>query len=496
MVALRDTPYGRITVSERDGQVAAYRDQALWLTTGTSSGEVTAHLAALAHDAPRRMLLLGGTLDGLPARLLAHRPDRLDAIELDRAAFELVSARLSHEAREALSDPPLRVRFDDPRRALTRGDAYDLIVVAMPEAESGAANRFFTRECFASARARLADRGVVVVRLALAENLVTPLSLARVASVEHALRDVFAHVMVLPAENLLLLFASNVPIPDDPREWVDRFARRGIEADLVSPAYIRYLLGNDRRTELSRGLREATVPSNTDSHPVCYRYAAAHWVRRVWPGAPGFIAPARSARSGALAAAGGVGPVVALAAAAAIVTVALSRRSPRRRRLALVVLAAFAGMALDTVLLLHYQLTNGVLFQNIGLLVTAFMAGLTLGGALVGAVPWRRWAALGVVTLALLAVVTMAGVRAGYGSLVFVSIAMAVVGLCVAGIFAHAARDDAAASARLVSPLYAADVLGGAAAAVIVPLLLVPAVGLIWTAAVAGVVALVSLALA
>jgi predicted membrane-bound spermidine synthase len=72
---------------------------------------------------------------------------------------------------------------------------------------------------------------------------------------------------------------------------------------------------------------------------------------------------------------------------------------------------------------------------------------------------------------------------------------MVAVGLSVAALFAHAAHAERARATRLVSPLYAADVLGGAVAAVLVPLVLVPVLGLAQTARAAGLLALCCLAL-
>ena len=65
----------------------------------------------------------------------------------------------------------------------------------------------------------------------------------------------------------------------------------------------------------------------------------------------------------------------------------LRRRSIPRRAL-LAGLAGFAGMLLETVLILNYQTNRGVLYQDLGLLLMLFMAGLALGAAAVNA--WVR----------------------------------------------------------------------------------------------------------
>ncbi len=57
----------------------------------------------------------------------------------------------------------------------------------------------------------------------------------------------------------------------------------------------------------------------------------------------------------------------------------LSRFRPKLRRVLLVAAAGFMGMVLETILILYYQVKHGVLYQDIGLLLMSFMAGLAAG---------------------------------------------------------------------------------------------------------------------
>ena len=73
---------------------------------------------------------------------------------------------------------------------------------------------------------------------------------------------------------------------------------------------------------------------------------------------------------------------------------------------------------------------------------------------------------------------------------------MLAAGLACGGVFAAAARPDGAAQGALVRPLYAADLIGGAAGSVAASFVLLPIVGLPGTALlVAGLAALLLLAL-
>jgi hypothetical protein len=88
LAATRDTPYGRVTVSQQDGQVAAFANDALLLDTEGIDAEEFVHLAALQVERPARVLLLGGSAEGLVTQVLTHGVSEVVALELDAAFVE------------------------------------------------------------------------------------------------------------------------------------------------------------------------------------------------------------------------------------------------------------------------------------------------------------------------------------------------------------------------------------------------------------------------
>ena len=142
LLATGDTAYGRITVTGRSGQVAVFENDVLALETEGIEGETFAHLIALQHPRPRRILLLGGGTEGIVAALRRHDPEQIDVVELNERMVRMVLPHLPPERRQSLATPPVRLVFADPRGYLRAGDAYDLILVAMPDPASGQTNRF------------------------------------------------------------------------------------------------------------------------------------------------------------------------------------------------------------------------------------------------------------------------------------------------------------------------------------------------------------------
>ena len=131
LVMTRDSPYGRITATVLTGQVSVFTNDVLAFESEGTEAELFAHLAALQHPDPRRILVLGGGWDGTLRELILHRPVRIDAAVLDLDAINLLRRRLPADIRASLADPVVRLTRADPRRFLkNRGFAWDLILVA------------------------------------------------------------------------------------------------------------------------------------------------------------------------------------------------------------------------------------------------------------------------------------------------------------------------------------------------------------------------------
>jgi len=475
----RDTPYGRVSLTEASGQVSVFLNDALVFDTEGTGAEEFAHLAALQHPAPRRVLLLGGGIEGLARELLRHAPERIDYVEIDERLIDVVTPHLPDDVRRSLEHDAVRVIVADPRAFLDGDGRYDLILINMPEPASGQANRYFTREFFRGCRSRLGPDGVLALRLRGAENLWTPWLIRRTASIERALRGVFDDVVILPGTTHLVL-ASDRALTRDPMELAERFGARGIEARLVGPAYLDYLYTNDRFFEIADLMTATDAPVNSDARPLCYTYTLGIWLSQFFPGLATVELP-------------DVSPHDAMGSLWTWLTVGILgfvflilSRGPMMRRSALAAVAGFAGMVLESVLILHYQTVRGVLFQDLGLLLTSFMAGLALGSGVVHYLGRRRKDGVaralgialfaGVVVLSL--IVAWIPSAAGAGGLVATSLLLGVCGFLVAAVFAHASLYREPNQRAVVSPLYSADLVGGCVGSLAAGLFLVPLLGL------------------
>ena len=471
LVESRDTPYGRITLVERGEQLVLFRNGALLFETQSTEPEETVHPALLQRDGMKRVLVIGGGPAGTVREVLRHRPERVDVVEIDRQAAAVLRERLPETAGRALADRSVRIFFADGRRFLREGgERYDAILTGMGEPNSGAANRYYTREFFRLCRDRLRPGGVLAFRISGAEQIWTASMARRNGSILRALEEVFADAVVLPGGRNLFL-ASDEPLTRDPEPLIRRFEERKIDARLLSAPHLRYLYTNDRFAGTARALREAETPVNRDDRPVCYPFTLLARLSR-------FHRPLADLRFT-------LGREAwAFPAAAAVLFLLLRRRRRRGARLLLAAVAGGAGAALEFALLLRFQTEAGALYRDVGALLAAFMLGLA-AGPLAGrrAAHSFRGGAVLTGSFALLAFASALFLRGGpAGSLAASAAVLFLAGLGTGGIYCWAARKDPEAGPSL----YGADLAGGSAGAVAAALLLLPFLGLAETALWAG----------
>ena len=495
----RDTPYGRITVTRLHGQVAVFENDALAFETEGTEAEHFCHLAALQHPNPKDVLILGGGMEGIVREIGKHRPRRIDYVEMNPVMLTLVTPHLPGGIQKSLEEPSVHIVFADPRRYLRESGAYDLILIGMPEPASGQTNRFYTREFFRQCSAKLNPGGILGLRLQTAENLWTLPLVRRNAGIYKSLRSVFPEVLFLPGTTNVVT-ASQDPLPHTPEILSRRLRELKMETRLVSPQYIEYLFANDRYLEIRSLLEREKAIFNTDTRPVCYQYAFIIWLSKFFPDMA-LVDPAlaveRHFSKPSLSRLWWVGLLVLFL---------LSRFRPAVRRTLLVAAAGFLGMVLETILILYYQVKHGVLYQDIGLLLMSFMAGLAAGAAIVNRLMVRpagggqssRWCGFGLLSgFCLLCWHLQAEIAMSLSiGLVHTSLLLLAAGALVAGIFADAGLREVKDHENVISTLYAADLVGGCLGSLLGSLILIPLAGMDVTAQAMLLFAALSLVLA
>jgi spermidine synthase len=477
----RDSPYGRITVTRLYNQISVFENDALAFETEGTDAEYFSHLIALQHPNPQDVLILGGGIEGIVREIAKYVPRRIDYCELNPVMLNLVTRYLPDDIRKSLKEPNVHIIFADPRQYLKESGTYDLILVGMPEPTSGQANRFYTREFFKQCSAKLGPGGLLGFRLHTAENLWTMPLTRRNASIYRALESVFPEVLFLPGTTNVVT-ASHAPLTRTPDVMSRRLQDRKIATKLISANYIKYLFTNDRFFEIRDLLKREKALPNTDIRPVCYQYSFIIWLSKFFPRIslvdPSSIMNQRFLKP----------PLSWLLWISLPVFFLLSRFRPAFRRTVLVAAAGFLGMVLETILILYYQVKHGVLYQDIGLLLMSFMAGLAVGAIVINRKMARqvnnqslsRWHGI-ILLIGFCFLCAFTGMRLTMSisaGLVQISCLLAIAGFLVAGIFAYASLHEIEDQKNVISSLYSADLIGGCLGTLLGSLILIPLAGM------------------
>jgi spermidine synthase len=382
VVGYQNSVYGNLAVIQSQEQYTFFANGIPILTApmpDTALVEETVHLPLLFRNPPRQALVVGGGVGGLLNELLKYPVEQVDYAEPDPALIQVVQQFPTSLTQGELADPRVRVHLVDGRLLVRQASSqapgqYDLLVASLPYPSTLQLNRLYTGDFFRTARSALADDGILVVT--------SPGSLAYMsagirhlnASLHDALTQAFPHVHVIPGEvNLWLaspgLDLASVPVPVLEGRWDER----NVPARLVSADHIRYKLRPDRLRWFWDSLQASDpVKHNEDLHPSGLLYGLLYWSELFSPSLSGYLTSLTR-----LSLPHFIGPVLALILLVAVI---------RTRRLSLVTVpfaigtTGFAGMTFDLVVIFAFQTLYGYVYQQIGLLITAFMAGLSLGG--------------------------------------------------------------------------------------------------------------------
>jgi len=346
IVARVSSPYGKLIVTESDGQFD-FRENGVPITSTRDDQHVeeTVHYAMAQRPEARQVLLVCGGISGTAREILKYGVREVDYVELDPLILALGNRYLP----ENLADARIRVINTDGRLFVKQtSEHYDVVIVDVPAPSTAQFNRFYTAEFLGEVKRVLAKDGVVCFALGQYENYVSPDLARMLSSACLAAKQSFHNVLAIPGSRVFFL-ASDGPLFADIASRIEQF---GIKTQLVNRHYLAAMLTPDRMADLASAIAQPAA-MNRDFSPILYYYHLRHWMSQF------------NVRFGLMQ----VGLLVLL-----------GFYLIRLRSSAFVLFASgFAASALEVVLLLVFQVLCGSVYHQVGVIVTVFMAGLALG---------------------------------------------------------------------------------------------------------------------
>jgi spermidine synthase len=272
----------------------------------------------------------------------------------------------------------VRVHSVDGRLFLkTTEEKFDVIIVNLPDPQTAQLNRFYTAEFFREAAEKLNSGGVLSFQLRAAEDYISPELSEFLRCINRTLSEVFPEVRAVPGETVHF-FATRQPgvLATGPDELIARLRARKLHASYVREYYIPFRMMPDRMLDLEQQIRSrAGTPVNHDFAPIAYYFDVVLWSTRF---NVVYRALFQSVARVSFREVAGLVAVLLLAAVAA----ARMLRANRRHRTAAGVCVGVMGftlMALEVLLLLAFQAIYGYVYHQLAIIIAAFMAGMALG---------------------------------------------------------------------------------------------------------------------
>jgi len=493
----RNSIYGNLAVIET-GNLRSIYDNGTLLGSAPdeAAAEEAVHYALLEHPAPKNILLIGGGVSGGISQALKHPSvERIDYVELDPALIGMARQFFPAESAAWAADPCVHLHYADGRSYLkTVGRSFDAIILNVPDPQTAQLNRFYTVEFFRSARDHLAPGGVLAFQLRSSEETISPNLAEFLRCIQRTLKEVFPYVAVIPGDTIHF-FASTRPdsLTEDPTILMARLRDRHLQTKYVREYFIPYRMMPDRMAQVHEQLEPlASTPVNRDFAPIAYYFDIVLWSAQFKGGYSHWFQAAAHTGFKSVAAA-----VLFPLAIATILLAFVGSRQRRARSAAACCTAAtgFTLIALQIFVLLAFQSIYGYVYSQLAILIGLGMAGIAVGSWLGlrragrgNPAPCRAMAANQfLLALSAPALIFVAGLLAKASGMAATGLAAqlafpALAALCgVLGGYQFPIANEIylhdAGGRTGLGALYAIDLLGGCAGALLLSTYLIPVFG-------------------
>jgi len=453
----KETAYGNLTITRTQGQLNFFENGVLLFSTGNiEQREEDVHYAMFQRPDAQKVLLIGGGMTGTTLELLKY-PDikQLDYLEVNPTLF-----KLTREYTPYLMDKRIRTFAVDPLIYIKRtAERYDVIFINQPPPSNAELNRFFTLEFYQRLKKLLLPGGLLSTRLPSSENYLSNDEVELQSSIFNSLKKDFANVEAVPGKKLYFLASDSTLVMN----FAERYQSLNLDNKYVNDAYLNDALIQFRSQQIMDGYKDKKI-LNRDFRPVVYLMYIRHWLsfygNTIW-----------------------IIPTVCIVLL--LLFLVLLKPYPSA-----MFTSGFTGASAEIALLIAFQVIFGYVYLFLGVIITIFMGGLTIGSLMSKNYNVQKATKLivkvqfisGLFILVPAIYIKMAHLfqNDDLTRLLF-SIAMLTIAVLVGfqyGIAVSAARKK---PAKTVSSIYSSDLIGSSLGSILVAIYFIPVYGLFIT---------------
>jgi spermidine synthase len=446
IVSYRESPYGRIVLTEEERQYTIWESGSPTYSTFTiTAAEEKVHYPLSQVDYIEDVLLVGGGIGETLDEIMKYSPRRIDYVELDPA---LINTARTY----GLLDPEGKVTivFADGRRYIaTSHHRYSAIILDLPEPDTFQVNRFYTSEFFSCCKKILTRGGILSFSLLANPNYLSEEQVKKLSSIYNTLREHFKHVLLIPGEEIYFLASDEGLSADIPL----KLRRKSIATSYIEGFY--YGNVTEERIRFINESINSDEPVNTDLRPRVVNIMFQEWFKKYGTSPNWFIA--------------------------VLIAVIAGYVSMIRKEEFVLFSTGFAVMGVEMLIMFSFQVLYGSIYLKVGVVITSFLFGL-LPGAILGN-RWKRGgrdmlirAEAGMILLLMIYLVWASFYQALMPELTFFLYGFFFSMLC--GVQFPVAAEIIGEEYSPAAGLFAADLVGAGAGTLAIGTLLIPLLGI------------------
>ncbi|MFH1783822.1 MAG: fused MFS/spermidine synthase [bacterium] len=498
LVEVASSKYSHFAIVENEDSLGIYSNGTLDLSVSDKSASTDmVHLAMTQVDNPTKILVIGRALSGQLREFLKYDPHEIYYIETDPVLVNIARPYILAEDRDALADERVKLLHEDGRVFVKqyRGEPFDCVMLNVGNPLTAELNRFYTYEFFREISSVLSEGGVFFFMIDYDKDKSNN-DLKQYSQIIYmTLRKVFGGVIAVGGDELFLAASkSGEHLTYDERRILERLQERGMVADESFEDKLDALFSEDSIQQVLV-LNEETVGFNYDFHPISYYYGITLW-------------GTKSIYSRFLGKMRGIPFFHALSLVFILGSLLFALKAPLKGILVplAVVSSAMAGIVLELILIIGFQIIYGYLYHMVGIIIASFMLGLVIGtfyvtrelehrGISISILPLTQIAfgvfAFHIPVMLLLFAQTNTSALTGLAINVVLPVFTMIDGCFVGIIFPLANKlymKNHEEESRVAGRLYAFDLAGACLGALIASVLFIPVWGILNTAILVGVI--------
>ncbi|MDP3143524.1 MAG: hypothetical protein Q8N14_06305 [Candidatus Omnitrophota bacterium] len=385
IIDYQNSAYGNVVATQKENQFTFFFNGVPSVVTPVpdiSFTEQFVHLPLLFHFKPDDVLLISGGIGGVIHEILKQPVKKIDYAELDPLIIKEVQKFPSPLTENELKNRRVHIILDDGRLFIKKTpEKYDVVLINLSSPTTLQINRLYTKEFYLETKRILKPGGIIAVRLPGSLTYLNDELRHLNSCIYNSLKSAYKFVYAIPMDFNLYLCSETVDFNQiDLKQITQRFKDRKLNTVYLTEFALRRQLDKSWQEWLYNSLSEFKGAAvNRDFSPRGMFLALTFFYGLAWPQSksifhflsriyPFFI----------------ISSVIALT----MVTIFLMNHLRKKIKISIpliIAMTGFAGISLELLIFMGFQVILGYLYYLLALLTAAFMFGLAMGGFIINA---------------------------------------------------------------------------------------------------------------